>query len=120
MKPSVLRSSGNFNTNLLPGTGVLLRRLPYTAPFLQRTQSQHFQNPSQEAETFRVAFESFRTIAKLANPVQYVGRHQWNTSRTKVIDNAIVGLVAQVKAQVKKELLLRCRSDSVAHYRTTW
>jgi hypothetical protein len=27
MKPSVLRSSGNFNTNLLPGTGVLLRRL---------------------------------------------------------------------------------------------
>src|ERR1039458_6029674 len=31
MKPSVLRSSGNFNTDLLPGTGVLLRRLPRTA-----------------------------------------------------------------------------------------
>ena len=33
MKPYVLRSSGNFNTNLLPGTGVLLRRLRSKSDF---------------------------------------------------------------------------------------
>jgi hypothetical protein len=74
----------------------------YTAPFLLRTQPQHFQNPSQEAETFRLAFESFRTIAESVNPNQYVGRNPWNTSRTKVIDNAIVGLVRHLLNQVKK------------------
>ncbi len=75
----------------------------YTAPFLLRTQPQHFQNPSQEAETFRLAFESFRTIAESVNPNQYVGRHAWNTSRTKVIDNAIVGLIRLLLDQVKKK-----------------
>ena len=75
----------------------------YTAVFLLRTESYHFQNPSQETETFRIAFESFRTIANLANPVKYVGRHPWNTSRTKVIDNAIAGFVAQVRAEIRKD-----------------
>ena len=75
----------------------------YTAPFLLRIQPHHFQNPSQEAETFRVAFESFRAIAKAANPVQYVGRHEWNTSRTKVIDNAIVGFIRGLLDQIKKK-----------------
>ena len=74
----------------------------YTAPFLLRTQPQHFQNPVQEAETFRIAFESFCRIARSANPNQYVGRHPWNTSRTKVIDNAIVGLVRLLLDEVKK------------------
>ncbi len=75
----------------------------YTAPFLLRIQPYHFQNPNQEAETFRVAFESFSAIAEAANPVQYVGRHEWNTSRTKVIDNAIVGLVRSVLDGVRKK-----------------
>jgi hypothetical protein len=74
----------------------------YTAPFLLRIQAQHFQNHSQETETFRVAFESFRAIAKAANPAQYVGRHEWNTSRTKVIDNAIVGFIRRLLDQIKK------------------
>src|ERR1700730_12549817 len=34
-KPSVLRSSGNFNTNLLPGTGVSLRRLHSNSPITE-------------------------------------------------------------------------------------
>ncbi len=75
----------------------------YTALFLQRTQPQHFQKPSQEAETFRLAFETFRAIANGADPVRYVGRHEWNTSRTKVIDNAIVGFVLSILDPVKQD-----------------
>jgi hypothetical protein len=74
----------------------------YTAPFLGRAQPQHFQNPSQQATTFRIAFECFRSIAKQTDPIQYVGRHEWNTSRTKVIDNAIVGLVRTVIDLMRK------------------
>jgi protein-S-isoprenylcysteine O-methyltransferase Ste14 len=83
---------------------ILLELMPpidreYTAIFLGRIQAQHFQNRTQEAETFRLAFESFRAIAKSVNPVQYVGRHQWDTSRTKVIDNAIVGFIRYLRNQ---------------------
>jgi len=74
----------------------------YTAPFLGRMEPHHFQNPVQEAKTFGIAFESFRTIARSVNPTQYVGRHPWNTSRSKVIDNAIVGYVAPMWAEAKK------------------
>jgi len=68
----------------------------YTGFFLNRTESYHYQNPVQETETFRLAFESFRVIASSVSPVQYVGRHPWNTSRTKVIDNGIVGFVRRL------------------------
>jgi hypothetical protein len=91
----------------------------YTAWFLLRIEAQHFQNYSQEAETFRVAFESFRAIAKGANPVQYVSRYEWNTSRTKVIDNAIVGFVSGLRDKVKKELMIRCRDDSASSFSST-
>lgn len=37
-----------------------------------------------------LAIENFATIARATNPEQYVGK-RWNTSQTKVIDNAIVG-----------------------------
>ena len=37
-----------------------------------------------------LAIETFATIARTTNPEQYVGK-RWNTSQTKVIDNAIVG-----------------------------
>jgi hypothetical protein len=87
--------------HLLPELQPPIDRM-YTAPFLLRIQPHHFQNAAQEAETFRIAFESFRAIAKAANPVQYVGRNDWNTSRTKVIDNAIVGFIRRLLDQIKK------------------
>jgi hypothetical protein len=37
-----------------------------------------------------LAIKSFATIARATNPEQYVGK-RWNTSQTKVLDNAIVG-----------------------------
>jgi hypothetical protein len=57
---------------------------------------------SGQAETFRIACERFRQIAIGANPVQHVGRHKWNTSRTKVIDNAIVGFVRLLDEKLNK------------------
>jgi hypothetical protein len=37
-----------------------------------------------------------------AGPMQYVGRHDWDTCRTKVIDNAIVGFIRSLHNEVKK------------------
>lgn len=37
-----------------------------------------------------LAIDNFATIARATNPEQYVGK-RWNTSQTKVLDNAIVG-----------------------------
>jgi hypothetical protein len=104
------RTSKPTQSKIVGGSKALHHVLPelmppidrtYTAPFLKRTQPQHFQNPVQEAETFRIAFESFCAIAKKADPAQYVGRHNWDTSSTKIIDNAIVGLIRSLLDQAK-------------------
>jgi len=42
------------------------------------------------------AFSAFAQIARTANPSQYVN-NRWNSSRTKVIDNALVGLLQWIK-----------------------
>jgi len=114
LKPTQSKTVGGSKAlhHILPELMAPIDRT-YTGAFLLRMESYHFQNPSQEAETFRIAFESFRAIAKFANPTQYVGRHLWNTSRTKVIDNAIAGFVAQVKAKIGKEFLNGRRGDSL-------
>ncbi len=51
---------------------------------------------------FLEAFGVFVRVARNAHPTQYV-RSGWNSSRTKVIDNAIVGLVQTVKAHVRAQ-----------------
>ena len=48
---------------------------------------------SHQREHFREAFAAFADIARATNPKQYVGTQKWHTSRTKVIDNAIVSFV---------------------------
>jgi hypothetical protein len=51
---------------------------------------------------FQKAFGAFVHIAREVNPQQYVGRHQWHTSRTKVLDNAVVGCVQTMLAAAKE------------------
>lgn len=60
----------------------------YTGTFL-RWQIPEFQNRQQEI--FISAWSAIQRCARGAPVVQYVGSHPWNTSLTKVIDNAIVG-----------------------------
>jgi hypothetical protein len=45
---------------------------------------------------FAEAFGAFVQIARSVNPSQYVNTG-WNSSRTKVLDNALVGLLQWVK-----------------------
>jgi len=80
--------------HLLPELVVPIDR-ENTGFFVGRRPPQ-FQPPHEE-KTYWLAFRSFLAIAKAANPVQYVDRHPWHTSRTKVIDNAIVGFVTRLK-----------------------
>jgi hypothetical protein len=102
LKPTQSKLVGGSKAlhHLLPELVVPVDRM-YTAPFLLRIQPQHFQNPSKEAETFRIAFESVRAVAKAANPAQYVDRSEWDISRSKVIDNAIVGFIRSLRDKLE-------------------
>ncbi len=51
---------------------------------------------------FFEAFKSFEYISRETNPEQYVGSG-WNTSLSKVIDNAIVGRILYLKSRHEDE-----------------
>lgn len=82
-----LVSSTKTLHHLLPDLVVPIDRA-YTQSFFgwQNTEFQYNQK-----DCFEKAFRSFVWVARQTNPQQYVGEG-WNTSRTKVIDNAIVGV----------------------------
>ena len=86
------------NSRIVPGTKTLHHLLPDLVVPVDRKFTQRFfrwGNPEfqygQEA-AFDHSFRAFATIARKVNPKQYVGAG-WNSSQTKVIDNAIVGMV---------------------------
>lgn len=47
--------------------------------------------PDKQREIFVSAWDTMQRVARAVDVQNYVGRHPWNTSTTKVIDNAIVG-----------------------------
>lgn len=55
-----------------------------------------------QRECFTQAFRAFADVACDTNPQQYVRETGWHTSRTKVIDNAIVALLVGVAAEAKR------------------
>jgi len=59
----------------------------YTQVFFM-FNNQEFQN--NQYIVFKQAYKTFMRIARSVKPEQYVG-YGWNTSQTKVIDNAIIG-----------------------------
>lgn len=91
---------------IVPGSKTLHHLLPELVVPIDREYTQRFfewANPTLQnfpERCFREAFTAFATIAREANPAQYVG-DGWYTSRTKVIDNAIVGLWCWAKAKVR-------------------
>jgi len=72
--------------HILPNLVVPIDRA-YTGYFFE-WKDMDFQN--NQKRCFTVGFEAFARIARETNPVQRVGKG-WHTSKTKVIDNAIVG-----------------------------
>jgi hypothetical protein len=73
--------------HLLPELVVPMDRA-YTRPFFG-WHGPEFQN--QQTVCFEHAFGAFCRVARATNPRQYVGEG-WNTSLSKVIDNAVVGV----------------------------
>jgi hypothetical protein len=85
------------NAKIVPGTKALHHVLPELVVPMDRAYTQNFfgwHNPQfqyGEQGCFHEAFLAFVTVAREVNPRQYVGGG-WNTSLTKVIDNALVGV----------------------------
>lgn len=96
---------------IVPGSKALHHLLPDLVVPIDRAYTQLFFNwPTPRLqynpqECFIEAFQVFVNIACSCNPVQYVGSG-WYSSRTKVIDNAIVGLLCWARQELKnsKEL----------------
>jgi hypothetical protein len=87
---------------LVPVTKTLHHVLPDLVVPIDREYTQSFfgwQNPQfqyGQRDCFTEAFHAFVQIARAVNPSQYV-HGGWNSSRTKVVDNALVGLLRWAK-----------------------
>ena len=86
------------NCQIVTGSKALHHILPnlippidraYTRPFFQFWMQQFQYN----ADVFPYIWKQFALIAQRTNPKQYVGKGDWATSITKVLDNAIVGYI---------------------------
>lgn len=83
-------------TKLVPCSKALHHIFPELIVPMDRTytqlffmfNNQEFQN--NQYTVFKQAYKTFMRIARSVKPEQYVG-YGWNTSQTKVIDNAIIG-----------------------------
>ncbi|HXK40250.1 MAG TPA: hypothetical protein VJ837_05445, partial [Candidatus Paceibacterota bacterium] len=86
------------DSRIVPGTKALHHILPELVVPIDRAYTQRFfrwHNPEfqyGQRQCFEHAFISFVRIARATNPQQYLG-DGWNSSSTKVIDNAIVGML---------------------------
>jgi len=84
------------DTKLVPCTKALHHFLPDLVVPMDRKFTRTFfgwhvpEFQYQQERIFHHAFGEFVCIARATNPVQYVG-NGWRTSRTKVLDNALVG-----------------------------
>lgn len=75
--------------HLLPDLVVPMDR-KYTGTFLQ-LRSPEWQDPTSQRRIFRVAYNHFAAVARAVRPQQYVTHEGWRTSRTKILDNALIG-----------------------------
>ncbi len=96
-------------SKIVAGTKALHHLLPDLVVPIDRDYTRNFfgwhapEFQNQQHECFALAFTEFVRVARATNPEQYVGQG-WNTSRTKVIDNALVGVFVagqQIRASQK-------------------
>jgi hypothetical protein len=87
------------NTPIVAGTKALHHILPDLMVPMDRAYTQRFfcwHSPTfqyEQRSCFEEAFVTFAMIARKTNPEQYVANGGWHSSRTKVIDNALIGLI---------------------------
>ena len=84
------------NNKVVSGTKALHHLLPDLVPPMDRQFTRsffHWHGPQfqyRPKDVFVDIYVRFVNIAKQTNPGEYVGK-QWRTSRTKILDNAVVG-----------------------------
>jgi hypothetical protein len=95
-------------TTIVAGTKALHHLLPDLVVPIDRAYTQNYfgwstqQFQYHQKECFEEAFISFVEVARKVNPQQYVGVNSpWNTSRTKVLDNALVGILVIIRNQLR-------------------
>ena len=84
---------------LVAGTKTLHHLLPDLVPPMDRAWTGTFfqfhlpewQDLGSQRRVFRIAYNQFVTVAQRARPEQYVTGLGWRTSRTKILDNALIG-----------------------------
>jgi hypothetical protein len=84
---------------IVAGTKTLHHLLPNLMPPMDRAWTGKFfrfhlpewQDPSSQRRIFGVAFNHIAGVARSARPAQYVTGEGWRTSRTKILDNALIG-----------------------------
>ncbi|MDH2404208.1 hypothetical protein QCM77_30280 [Bradyrhizobium sp. SSUT18] len=87
------------NTPIVAGSKALHHVLPDLMVPIDRAYTQKFfcwQNPTfqyEQRSCFGHAFVAFTRIARKTTPNQYISNGGWHSSTTKIIDNAIVGLI---------------------------
>lgn len=90
------------NARIVAGSKALHHVLPELVVPMDRAYTQKFfcwQSPKfqyEQRSCFEQAFAAFAEIARKTKPSQYVGSG-WHSSRTKVIDNALIGLLSDQK-----------------------
>jgi hypothetical protein len=75
--------------HLLPDLVVPMDR-EYTGTFFQ-LHLPEWQDPTGQRRIFRIAYSQFAAVARRVRPQQYVTGQGWRTSRTKILDNALIG-----------------------------
>jgi hypothetical protein len=75
--------------HLLPDLVVPMDRR-WTGMFFQ-LGSHEWQHPPRQHRTLLQAYRDLCEVARRAQPQQYVDGHHWRTSRTKILDNALIG-----------------------------
>ncbi len=107
------------DTRIVAGSKALHHLLPELMVPIDRAYTQKFfrwQSPTfqykQEA-CFVQAFAGFAQIARRTNPAQYVS-NGWHSSRTKVIDNALIGLISdqQPAAEKNRRTIAKCKEQA--------
>ena len=84
---------------LVAGTKTLHHLVPDLVPPMDREWTGLFfqfhlpewQDQGSQRRIFHIAFNQFLTVARQVQPQQYVTNTGWRTSRTKILDNALIG-----------------------------
>ena len=90
------------DAKIVGGTKTLHHLLPELIVPIDRAYTKNFfgwhdpQFQYDQHACFHEAFLAFVTVARSANPRQYVSKG-WNSSLTKVIDNALVGMICDAR-----------------------